>query len=235
MGSAVLNFKDLFKSYNFGLPNQIDVLKGINFSLEAGETVGLVSPSGAGKTTMLNMAGLLDKPSSGIIEVMDTKVFESTSNHLDVFKFSDKVITSFRRDFIGFIYQFHHLLPEFTALENVELPKLLKGETKIEARSESRKLLESVGLSDRMFNKPGQLSGGEQQRVAICRALANSPKILLADEPTGNLDSETSKDVFQILINLVKKTKMSAVIATHNSEIASKLDRVIQIKAGKLL
>ena len=235
MGSAVLNFKDLFKSYNFGLPNQIDVLKGINFSLEAGETVGLVSPSGAGKTTMLNMAGLLDKPSSGIIEVMDTKVFESTSNHLEVFKFSDKVITRFRRDFIGFIYQFHHLLPEFTALENVELPKLLKCETKIEARSESRKLLESVGLSDRMFNKPGQLSGGEQQRVAICRALANSPKILLADEPTGNLDSETSKDVFQILINLVKKTKMSAVIATHNSEIASKLDRVIQIKAGKLL
>ena len=235
MGSAVLNFKDLVKSYNFGLPNQIDVLKGINFSLEAGETVGLVSPSGAGKTTMLNMAGLLDKPSSGIIEVMDTTVFESTSNHLEVFKFSDKVITSFRRDFIDFIYQFHHLLPEFTALENVELPKLLKGETKIEARSESRKLLESVGLSDRIFNKPGQLSGGEQQRVAICRALANSPKILLADEPTGNLDSETSKDVFQMLINLVKKTKMSAVIATHNSEIASKLDRVIQIKSGKLL
>ncbi len=235
MVKIVLKLKDIVKSYNPGLQNQVEVLKGINFSLKSGEMVGLISPSGAGKTTMLNMAGLLDRPTSGRIEVLGKKVFEKKNKASNGFKLTDKITTHLRRDLIGFVYQFHHLLPEFSALENVELPKLLIGKSTNEAKDEAKELLCSVGLADRFFHKPNEMSGGEQQRVAICRALANNPKILLADEPTGNLDSETSQEVFDILINLVRRTGMATIIATHNTEFASKLDRKVRIEAGILV
>ena len=235
MPEIVLELIDVSKSYNEGLPNQVDVLKGLNFSLHAGEMVGLISPSGAGKTTMLNIAGLLDRPSFGAIQVADKKVFDFTVKPSRLKAISDKVITQIRRDYIGFVYQFHHLLPEFTALENVELPKLLKGTATFHAKNEAKELLRSVGLMERLFHKPSQMSGGEQQRVALCRALANQPKILLADEPTGNLDAHSAKDVFNILMDMVRNTGMAAIIATHNVELVSKLDRVIRIDSGKLV
>ena len=235
MAKSVLKFKNILKFYNRNLPNQVDVLKGVDFSLNAGEMVGLIAPSGSGKTTMLNIAGLLDSPSSGTIEINDSKVFHMVDEEKRQIKLSDKLATNLRRDLIGFVYQFHHLLPEFTALENVELPKLLVGKSSRRAKNEAEELLHSVGLGHRLLHKPTQLSGGEQQRVAICRALANNPKILLADEPTGNLDSDTSKEVFGILTETVKRNGMAAIIATHNTEFASKLDRIIRIESGKLV
>ena len=235
MARSVLKFKNILKFYNRNLPNQVDVLKGVDFSLNAGEMVGLIAPSGSGKTTMLNIAGLLDSPSSGTIEINGIKVFQMADEAKSQIKLSDKLATNLRRDLIGFVYQFHHLLPEFTALENVELPKLLVGKSSRRAKTEAEELLHSVGLGNRLLHKPSQLSGGEQQRVAICRALANNPKILLADEPTGNLDSDTSKEVFSILTETVKRNGMAAIIATHNTEFASKLDRIIRIESGKLV
>lgn len=235
MVEMLLRLEDLFKSYNIGRLNQVDVLRGINLSLSEGETVGLISPSGAGKTTLLNIAGLLDQPTSGLLQIIERKVFEDEKDSQGKTVLSDRDVTNMRRDLIGFVYQFHHLLPEFSAVENVELPKLLKGKSSDIAREEAKQLLYSVGLGERLNHKPNELSGGEQQRVAICRALANNPKILLADEPTGNLDSETSQVVFDILIKLVKKTGMGALIATHNIELASKLDRVIKIDSGQLI
>ena len=235
MARSVLKFKNILKFYNRNLPNQVDVLKGVDFSLNAGEMVGLIAPSGSGKTTMLNIAGLLDSPSSGTIEINGSKVFHMEDEAKRQIKLSDKLATNLRRDLIGFVYQFHHLLPEFTALENVELPKLLVGKSSRQAKTEAEELLYSVGLENRLLHKPSQLSGGEQQRVAICRALANNPKILLADEPTGNLDSDTSKEVFSILTETVKRNGMAAIIATHNTEFASKLDRIIRIESGKLV
>ncbi len=235
MAKSVLQFKNILKFYNRNLPNQIDVLKGVDFSLNAGEMVGLIAPSGSGKTTMLNIAGLLDSPSSGTIEINGSKVFHMADEEKRQIKLLDKLATNLRRDLIGFVYQFHHLLPEFTALENVELPKLLVGKSSRRAKNEAEELLHSVGLGHRLHHKPTQLSGGEQQRVAICRALANNPKILLADEPTGNLDSDTSKEVFGILTETVKRNGMAAIIATHNTEFASKLDRIIRIESGKLV
>lgn len=235
MVRSALKFKNILKFYNRNLPNQVDVLKGVDFSLNAGEMVGLIAPSGSGKTTMLNIAGLLDSPSSGTIEINGSKVFRMADEAKRQIKLSDKLATNLRRDLIGFVYQFHHLLPEFTALENVELPKLLVGKPSRRAKTEAEELLHSVGLGNRLLHKPSQLSGGEQQRVAICRALANNPKILLADEPTGNLDSDTSKEVFNILTETVKRNGMAAIIATHNTEFASKLDRIIRIESGKLV
>ena len=235
MARSVLKFKNILKFYNRNLPNQVDVLKGVDFSLNAGEMVGLIAPSGSGKTTMLNIAGLLDSPSSGTIEINGSKVFRMADEAKSQIKLSDKLATNLRRDLIGFVYQFHHLLPEFTALENVELPKLLVGKSSRRAKIEAEELLHSVGLGNRLLHKPSQLSGGEQQRVAICRALANNPKILRADEPTGNLDSDTSKEVFNILTETVKRNGMAAIIATHNTEFASKLDRIIRIESGKLV
>ena len=189
MARSILKFKNILKFYHRNLPNQVDVLKGVDFSLYAGEMVGLIAPSGSGKTTMLNIAGLLDNPSSGTIEINGSKVFHIADEAKRQIKLSDKLATN----------------------------------------------LHSVGLGNRLLHKPSQLSGGEQQRVAICRALANNPKILLADEPTGNLDSDTSKEVFSILTETVKRNGMAAIIATHNTEFASKLDRIIRIESGKLV
>lgn len=224
MSDAVLKLKGVTKTYNAGQPNQIDVLRGIDLSISAGEVVALVAPSGAGKSTLLHIAGLLDTPTSGDVLLAGREMT----------RLNDRARTSARRDDVGFIYQFHHLLPEFSATENVTLPQLAAGTLRRAADARSQALLERVGVAHRADHRPAELSGGEQQRVAFCRALANQPKLLLADEPTGNLDPETSERVFSTLLDLVRETGLSALIATHNLELAAKMDRQIRLDAGAL-
>jgi lipoprotein-releasing system ATP-binding protein len=224
MNDAVLELKGVTKTYNAGQPNQIDVLRGIDLSISAGEVVALVAPSGAGKSTLLHIAGLLDTPTSGDVLLAGREMT----------RLNDRARTSARRDDVGFIYQFHHLLPEFSATENVTLPQLAAGTSRRAADARSQALLERVGVAHRAGHRPAELSGGEQQRVAFCRALANKPKLLLADEPTGNLDPETSERVFSTLLDLVRETGLSALIATHNLELAAKMDRQIRLNAGAL-
>ena len=224
MSDAVLELKGVTKTYNAGQPNQIDVLRGIDLSISAGEVVALVAPSGAGKSTLLHIAGLLDTPTSGDVLLAGREMT----------RLNDRARTSARRDDVGFIYQFHHLLPEFSATENVTLPQLAAGTPRRVADARSQGLLERVGVAHRAAHRPAELSGGEQQRVAFCRALANQPKLLLADEPTGNLDPETSERVFSTLLDLVRETGLSALIATHNLELAAKMDRQIRLDAGAL-
>lgn len=222
--SNVLELKALTKTYFAGKPNEINVLSGANLSLKAGEIVGLIAPSGAGKSTLLQIAGLLDNPTSGEVIIAGASAAKA----------KDKERTRLRREQIGFIYQFHHLLPEFSAEENIALPQLANGVSKADAFARARMLLDRVGLSQRYSHRPAELSGGEQQRVAFCRALANGPSLLLADEPTGNLDPETSETVFAVLMELVRETGLSALIATHNHELAARMDRVVRLAAGKI-
>lgn len=224
MSDPVLELKGVTKTYNAGQPNQIDVLRGIDLSISAGEVVALVAPSGAGKSTLLHIAGLLDTPTSGDVLLAGREMT----------RLNDRARTSARRDDVGFIYQFHHLLPEFSATENVTLPQLAAGTPRRAADARSQALLERVGVAHRAAHRPAELSGGEQQRVAFCRALANQPKLLLADEPTGNLDPETSERVFSTLLDLVRDTGLSALIATHNLKLAAKMDRQIRLDAGAL-
>lgn len=223
--SKALELIDVHRTFNAGKANEVMVLEGVNLSLDKGEVVALVAPSGAGKSTLLHIAGLLDSVDTGTV-IIDGET---------VAKKREKLRTRLRRNNVGFVYQFHHLLPEFTAVENIVLPQLAAGVSKAAARERSEYLLEKVGLSDRMTHKPTQLSGGEQQRVAFCRALANGPKILLADEPTGNLDPDTADLVFEVLLELVRDTGMSALIATHNHELAKRMDRVLHMDHGKVL
>ncbi len=204
---------------------ELDILTDINLSLYAGEIVALVGPSGSGKSTLLHIAGLLDTPTSGTIEV----------NGQDVSTASDKERTRLRQKAIGFVYQSHLLLPDFNALENVMLPQLIAGVSGKEAKERATQLLETVGLGDRLTHRSGQLSGGEQQRVAIARALANRPTVLLADEPTGNLDPKTADSVFETLMTLVRQTGLSALIATHNPELAAQMDRQVTVRNGVLV
>ncbi len=201
---------------------QLKVLRGVDLTLTRGELVALVGPSGAGKSTLLHIAGLLERPDGGSVEV----------GGIACSTLSDGDRTRIRRDTVGFVYQFHHLLPEFSALENVMLPQLIAGLSKREARERARQLLGMVGLAERASHRPGRLSGGEQQRVAIVRAIANVPRVLLADEPTGNLDPTTAEGVFQQLQKLVKATGLSALIATHNLDLARRMDRVLELKDG---
>ncbi|MEE9387950.1 MAG: ABC transporter ATP-binding protein [Paracoccaceae bacterium] len=225
MNDIVLSLTGITKAYHRGKPGQIEVLNGAALSLGRGEVVALVAPSGAGKSTLLHMAGLLDTPDSGTV----------TLNGTDMTGMSDRVRTRTRRQDIGFIYQFHHLLPEFSALENIVLPQLANGVSGTNAEVRARELLAHVGVAERAKHRPAELSGGEQQRVAFCRALANGPKLLLADEPTGNLDPDTSDKVFDTLMGLVRDTGMSALIATHNLELASRMDRVVRMEGGVLV
>lgn len=204
---------------------QLKVLRGIDLTLTRGELVALVGPSGAGKSTLLHIAGLLERPDGGSVEV----------GGIACSTLSDSDRTRIRRDTVGFVYQFHHLLPEFSALENVMLPQLIAGLSKREARERARQLLGMVGLAERASHRPGRLSGGEQQRVAIVRAIANVPRVLLADEPTGNLDPSTAEGVFQQLQKLVKATGLSALIATHNLDLARRMDRVLELKDGLVM
>lgn len=222
--SEALVLEGITKGYNKGKPSEVQVLRGVDLSIAKGEVVALVAPSGAGKSTLLHIAGLLDTPDQGRV-VMGGR---------EMGGLSDRLRTEARRGDVGFIYQFHHLLPEFTALENVVIPQLANGVSKAEASARARDLLERVGLAARASHRPAALSGGEQQRVAFCRALANGPGLLLADEPTGNLDPGTSDQVFGALMDLVRATGMGALIATHNLELAARMDRVVRLDQGRM-
>ena len=204
---------------------EIEVLRGVDLSVAPGEIVALVAPSGAGKSTLLHIAGLLDSPSAG--EVW-------TAGH-QMTGLDERKRTAARRALIGFVYQFHHLLPEFSARENVAIPQYAAGTGQEAATSRAEQLLDRVGLSDRKGHRPAALSGGEQQRVAICRALANAPRLLLADEPTGNLDPETSGRVFDMLMEVVRETGLAALIATHNHDLAARMDRVVRLEQGRVV
>ena len=224
MSDRVLHLSGISKSYNAGKPNQIDVLQDVNLSVAAGEVVALVAPSGAGKSTLLHIAGLLDTPDAGTVSIGGT----------DMTRLADRKRTAARRNDVGFIYQFHHLLPEFSALENIALPQYANGVAVAEAEARGLSLLDTVGVAPRAAHRPAALSGGEQQRVAFCRALANAPRLLLADEPTGNLDPGTSDQVFEALMHLVRSTGLAALIATHNLELASRMDRTVTLDHGRL-
>ncbi len=223
--SDTLHLDGLTKAYNRGLPGEVTVLRGASLSIAKGEVVALVAPSGAGKSTLLHIAGLLDTPDAGGVTLAGT----------DMGGLGDKARTAARRNDIGFIYQFHHLLPEFTALENIVLPQLANAVPPSEAKARAMDLLTRVGIAPRAQHRPAALSGGEQQRVAFCRALANRPKLLLADEPTGNLDPATSDQVFEALMGLVRDTGLSALIATHNMALAERMDRIVRLEAGRVL
>lgn len=208
---------------SFGKGNtKLEILKDINLTIKPGEIVALVGPSGSGKSTLLHIAGLLDTPTSGCIEISGQNAS----------KMNDSGRTKLRQKTIGFVYQSHLLLPDFNALENVMMPLMIAGEQKEVAEKRARELLEKVGLSHRLKHRSGQLSGGEQQRVAIARALANRPALLLADEPTGNLDPKTADEVFNMFISIVRETGLSALLATHNPELAAKMDRRISVVEG---
>ena len=222
--SEMLELSGITKGYNRGKPSEVIVLRGASISVAKGEVVALVAPSGAGKSTLLHIAGLLDVPDSGTVRL----------GGREMGGLSDKARTEVRRAEVGFIYQFHHLLPEFTALENVVIPQLANGAAKAAAEAWGMELLGKVGVATRTGHRPAALSGGEQQRVAFCRALANRPKLLLADEPTGNLDPATSDQVFGVLMELVRSTGLSALIATHNLELAARMDRVVRLSAGQV-
>jgi lipoprotein-releasing system ATP-binding protein len=204
---------------------RLEVLRGASLDLHAGEIVALVGQSGSGKSTLLHIAGLLERPDGGEI-VMDSRLTSTLG---------DGQRTALRRRFLGFVYQYHHLLPEFSALENVMLPQMLAGMSRGQARLRALDLLKMVQLSDRADHRPGRLSGGEQQRVAIARAVANAPRVLLADEPTGNLDASTAEVVFRQLLVLVRETGMAALVATHNQELAHRMDRTVHLRDGILL
>ena len=224
MNKPVLELASIKKSFSKGSSNKIEVLKGVDLQLFPGEIVALVAPSGAGKSTLLQIAGLLDKPLSGKIFIDGQEVQSKSDNQL----------TMIRRREIGFVYQFHHLLPEFSSRENIDLPQLANGFPSKDARRRSNELLDLVNLANRSNHRPAELSGGEQQRIAICRALANKPKIILADEPTGNLDQNTTLSVFESLLKIVKKTNLAALIATHNLDLAKRMDRVVELIDGKI-
>ena len=200
----------------------LEVLKGADLAIQPGEIVGLGAPSGGGKSTLLQIAGLLDAPSAGTVSI-EGRAFSG----LD-----DRARTSARRRLLGFVYQFHHLLPEFTAEENLAIPLMAAGRGKGAALTRAAELLERVGLAERASHLPAEMSGGEQQRVAICRALVNHPRVLLADEPTGNLDPETAGRVFDMLLEVVRETGLAALIATHNHALASRMDRTVRLEGG---
>jgi lipoprotein-releasing system ATP-binding protein len=219
-----LSLRDIRRTFQQG-DRKLEVLRGLSLELRAGEIVALVGQSGSGKSTLLHIAGLLERPDGGEV-VVDGKPASALG---------DGARTEARRKFLGFIYQYHHLLPEFSALENVMLPQMLNGFTRSESRVRADSLLQMMGLTERASHRPGRLSGGEQQRVAIARAVANAPRVLLADEPTGTLDSLTAETVFRQLLTLVRETGMAALIATHNTDLAQRMDRRVSLQDGVLV
>jgi len=220
---SVLSIRGLERAYDTAV-GPLPVLKGVDLDVYPGEIVGLIGPSGSGKSSLLHAAGLLEHPNAGRIGILG----------LDCSNLGDRARTRVRLATIGFVYQFHHLLPEFSALDNVALPQMIAGRSRKAARNRAQRLLRELGLADRVEHQPAQLSGGEQQRVAVARALANAPKLLLADEPTGNLDPATSTAVFENLYALARKAGVAALIATHNLELARHMDRVLALKDGQL-
>ncbi len=225
MSEAALRLEGIEKTYNRGKRGEVRVLRGVSVALAPGEAVALVAPSGAGKSTLLHIAGLLDTPDAGQVWL----------GGVDMTGRADRARTVARRDAVGFVYQFHHLLPEFTALENIVLPQMAGGTGRAAAEARARDLLERVGVGGRADHRPAALSGGEQQRVAFCRALANAPAVLLADEPTGNLDPETADQVFGVMMGLVRETGLAALVATHNLELAGRMDRRLRLEAGEIV
>lgn len=224
MSKDILRLKGINKAYNRGLDGEVTVLKGLDLAIAPAQVVALVAPSGAGKSTLLHIAGLLDSADSGQLEI----------DGVNMCGLDGKARTVLRRQDIGFIYQFHHLLPEFSALENIVIPQLANNVAPAQARDYAMDLLAKVGIADRAGHRPAALSGGEQQRVAFCRALANRPKLLLADEPTGNLDPATSDTVFTMLLELVRDTGLSALIATHNIDLANRMDQILRLDQGQI-
>lgn len=223
--SEALGLSGIEKVYNRGKPGEVVVLRGADLTVAQGEVVALVAPSGAGKSTLLHIAGLLDTADAGEVRL----------NGRAMGRLGDRARTEARRAEVGFIYQFHHLLPEFTAAENIVLPQLADGKARSTADARAAELLARVGIAERASHRPAALSGGEQQRVAFCRALANAPKLLLADEPTGNLDPATSDRVFHALMELVRETGLAAVIATHNLDLAARMDRTVRLDQGRVV
>ncbi len=219
----VLELTDLTKTYGQA-DRQVQVLRGANLTIEPGQILGLIGPSGSGKTTLLQIAGLLDVPTSGTVTIAGAAAED----------LGDRARTLLRRDTVGFVYQFHHLLKEFNALENVMMPQRVAGIPQAQARARAEELLVRVGLQDRLTHRPAMLSGGEQQRVAIARGLANRPALLLADEPTGNLDPDTAETVFQLLLTLTREEGMAALIATHNLDLGDRMDRRVRLDGGLL-
>jgi len=220
----VLALEEVARTFRQG-GRDIHVLSGASAELRAGQAVGLVGPSGAGKSTLLHIAGLLETPDRGRVVVAGR----------DCSRMNDDERTRMRRAEMGFVYQFHQLLPEFSALENVAIPQLIRGRSKREAKERARELLIAMGLGERLDHRPAELSGGEQQRTAIARALANAPRLILADEPTGNLDPKTSEHVFDELLGLIKRTGVAALVATHNFELARRMHRVLRLENGRLV
>lgn len=216
----MISVENIHKSYG-----DLEVLKGVNLTIKEGEIVSIVGSSGAGKSTLLQLIGTLDRPKTGKILI----------NNINTSVLSDKKLSLFRNKNIGFVFQFHHLLPEFTALENVCIPAYIQRIKKTDAEKRATELLTSLGLKDRMHHKPSQLSGGEQQRVAVCRALMNKPAVILADEPSGNLDSATAKELHQLFFKLRDETKQTFIIVTHNEELANMADRKLVMKDGVIL
>ncbi len=223
MSDAALSLIDVRRRFKQG-GETLEVLKGIDLTIASGEIVALVGPSGSGKSTMLQICGLLEKPTSGTVAIAGTEAG----------RLSDDKRTALRRSHLGFVYQYHHLLPEFSAVENVVIPQMIAGVSRRQAKDRAMTLLEGMGLAKRARHRPAELSGGEQQRVAICRALANRPRLLLADEPTGNLDPHTSDLVFGGFLTLVREEGLAALIATHNPDLAGRMDRTVRLNEGRL-
>jgi lipoprotein-releasing system ATP-binding protein len=224
MNRPILEIEGLRRVYQTG-QGPLEVLRNVDLTVDKGELVGLIGPSGSGKSSLLHAAGLLERPTAGAIRFMG----------LECGALNDKVRTQIRLHGIGFVYQFHHLLPEFSALDNVALPALIAGKRRREAKARAEMLLTELGLAGRLSHQPGQLSGGEQQRVAVARALTNRPRLLLADEPTGNLDPATSEAVFESLRALVRQTGVAALIATHNLNMTRHMDRVVTVQDGRIV
>ncbi len=222
-GTAALELHGVVHGYTQG-DTRLEVLRGASLTVKKGEIVALVGPSGSGKSTLLHIAGLLERPDGGEVVVEGTPCGD----------LSDDRRTGLRRERLGFVYQFHHLLPEFSALENVMLPQMIAGRSRDEARPRAGKLLGLMGLAERLSHRPAELSGGEQQRVALARAMANAPSMLLMDEPTGNLDQHTADEVFAEIVRLVRQTGVAALVATHNPDLAARMDRTVLLEEGML-
>jgi len=223
MSETLIEVQELFKTFGNGA-KRVDVLKGIDLLIPRGETVAIVGASGVGKTTLLHVLGTLDQPTSGKV------LYENQ----DVFTLDERALALFRNRQVGFVFQFHHLLPEFSALENVMMPCLIQGISKAEAGQRAESILTLVGLRERLIHKPGELSGGEQQRVAVARAMVLEPKVLLADEPTGNLDTKTGESVFDLLDELNRTRQVTLIIVTHNPGLADRMSRQIHLVDGRL-
>ncbi len=228
MSESPLELIDVRRAFAQG-GARLEVLRGVSLDLRPGEMVALVGPSGAGKSTLLHIAGLLERPTDGEVRLAGARFGRRAGAGDD-----DDARTALRRRHLGFVYQFHHLLPDFSALDNLVLPQMIAGAKRPRARRRAGELLEMVGLAARALHRPAKLSGGEQQRVAIARALANSPKVLLADEPTGNLDRDTAQGVFELLVGIVREAGLAALIATHNLDLAQRMNRILALRDGRI-